>query len=173
MPHINEKLDFCSEVFVVHDNKVLLRKHDKYKIWLSVGGHIEPGEDPMEAAIREVKEEVGIDVELFQDEKGITPEDEKEVKSENEGWKQLVRPQSVIRHRINETHEHVVFVYFGSSKTDKIILPEAEITEECKWFTKEELDSPAFKIMKEVRSNAKCALEKLSNPKTSACARNT
>ncbi len=35
--------------------KVQLRKHDKYNIWLSVGGHIEPDEDPNQAAIREVK----------------------------------------------------------------------------------------------------------------------
>ena len=59
MPHIHEKIDFTAEVFIVHHNRVLLRLHDKYNIWLSVGGHIELNEDPMEAAIREVKEEVG------------------------------------------------------------------------------------------------------------------
>jgi ADP-ribose pyrophosphatase YjhB (NUDIX family) len=67
MPHLHEKLDFVSDVFIVHENKVLLRKHDKYKIWLSVGGHIEAGEDPTEAAIREVKEEVGLDIKLVGD----------------------------------------------------------------------------------------------------------
>ena len=65
MPHIHEKVDFTVEVFIVHNGKVLLRKHDKYKIWLSVGGHIELDEDPNQAAIREVKEEVGLDVKLF------------------------------------------------------------------------------------------------------------
>jgi len=54
MPHIHDKIDFTVEVFIVHNNKVLLRKHDKYKIWLSVGGHIELNEDPNQAAIRDV-----------------------------------------------------------------------------------------------------------------------
>jgi len=55
MPHIHDKIDFTVEVFVVHQKAVLLRRHDKYKIWLSVGGHIELDEDPNQAAIREVK----------------------------------------------------------------------------------------------------------------------
>ena len=45
MPHIHDKIDFTVEVFVVYKNKVLLRKHDKYKLWLSVGGHIELEDD--------------------------------------------------------------------------------------------------------------------------------
>ena len=64
MPHLHEKIDFTVEVFIVHKNRVLLRLHDKYRIWLSVGGHIELDEDPNQAAIREVKEEVGLDIEL-------------------------------------------------------------------------------------------------------------
>ena len=59
MAHIHEKIYFTVEVFVVYGNKVLLRKHDKYGIWLSVGGHIELDEDPNQAALREVREEVG------------------------------------------------------------------------------------------------------------------
>ena len=66
MPHIHEKMDFTVETFIVHKNKVLLRKHDKLKIWMSVGGHVELDEDPVEAALREVKEEVGLDITLYQ-----------------------------------------------------------------------------------------------------------
>ena len=55
MPHIHEKIDFTVEVFVVHNGRVLLRKHDKLKFWLSVCGHIELDEDPNQAAVREVK----------------------------------------------------------------------------------------------------------------------
>ena len=54
MPHIHDNIDFTAEVFVVYKGRVLLRKHDKYKMWLSVGGHIEPDEDPNQAAVREV-----------------------------------------------------------------------------------------------------------------------
>ncbi len=46
MSHIHEKIDFTVDVFVVHENKVLLRMHDKYHLWLAPGGHIELHEDP-------------------------------------------------------------------------------------------------------------------------------
>jgi len=62
MPHIHDKIDFTVEVFIVHKNKVLLRMHDKFHIWCSIGGHIELDEDPIEAAYRKVKEGVGPDV---------------------------------------------------------------------------------------------------------------
>ena len=60
MPHIHKKIDFTVEVFVVYKDKVLLRMHDKHHIWLSVGGHIELGEDPVEAAKREVKRKLSL-----------------------------------------------------------------------------------------------------------------
>ena len=76
MAHIHEKVDFTAEVFVVFENKVLLRKHDKYGRWLSVGGHIELEEDPNQAAIREVKEEVGLDVVLWDEGMQFTVQEE-------------------------------------------------------------------------------------------------
>lgn len=46
---------------VIHHNQVLLVKHAKLKIWLAPGGHIDEHELPHLAALREVKEETGID----------------------------------------------------------------------------------------------------------------
>lgn len=60
MPHIHERIDWTVDVLIVHEDRVLLRKHDKYKVWLMVGGHIELDEGPEEAALREVQEEVGL-----------------------------------------------------------------------------------------------------------------
>ncbi|MBI6724716.1 NUDIX hydrolase [Pseudomonas viridiflava] len=40
--------------------KVLLILHGKYNIWVSPGGHVDPGESPYEAAVRETQEEVGL-----------------------------------------------------------------------------------------------------------------
>lgn len=37
MAHIHEKIDYTATVLVVCDGKVLLRKHDKYGIWIGVG----------------------------------------------------------------------------------------------------------------------------------------
>ena len=107
MPHIHEKVDFCVEVFIVHNNKVLLRMHDKYHIWLSIGGHIELHEDPNQAALREVQEEVGLNVQLADD---LLPK----IKGDT-AYKELIPPKFMNRHRINDTHEHVALVYFARS----------------------------------------------------------
>ena len=85
MSHIHEKIDFTVEVFLVYKDKVLLRLHEKYKIWLSVGGHIELDEEPNQAAIREVKEEVGLDIQLFDD---LQP-----FKDESNDYKELIPPK--------------------------------------------------------------------------------
>ena len=65
MAHIHEKIDFTVAIFVVHDGKVLLIHHRRLDKWLPLGGHIELDEDPEIAALREAKEESGLDVELI------------------------------------------------------------------------------------------------------------
>jgi 8-oxo-dGTP pyrophosphatase MutT (NUDIX family) len=45
---------------VIKDNLVLLIYHPYIKQWFQPGGHIDDGESPIEAAIREVYEETGI-----------------------------------------------------------------------------------------------------------------
>ena len=150
MSHIHEKIDFCVEVFIVHKGRVLLRKHEKYGIWLSVGGHVELDEDPVEAAKREVKEEVGLDVEIYAGHQKFTDPDGNYV--------DLIPPVALGRHRVNETHEHVVFVYFATSDTDTVI-PEKP-TDEWKWATRDEFD--ALELRKNVRDYAAAALETLS-----------
>ncbi len=155
MPHIHDKIDFCSETFIVFDNKVLLRKHDKFKIWLSVGGHIELDEDPGLAAVREAKEEVGLDIVLYQEE-GKQPEfhDGKNIS--------LIPPQYLNRHQVTENHDHIVFIYFGRSQTDALKLSETEVTEDCRWFSKEEILNNDLGISDMVQFYALQALEKLS-----------
>ncbi len=153
MPHINEKIDFTAEVFIVYNNKVLLRKHDKYEIWLSVGGHVELDDDPNQAAVREVSEEVGLDVELYHS-KDYSLEEE-------DGYRELIPPVFMNRHRINETHEHVTFVYFAKANTDKLVLSETEKSDGCKWFTSEELDEEEYGVKDHIKMYAKSALETL------------
>ncbi|MBI3630765.1 MAG: NUDIX domain-containing protein [Candidatus Sungbacteria bacterium] len=154
MPHIHEKVDFTVEVFVVYRDRVLLRKHDKYKIWLSVGGHIEPDEDPTEAAVREVKEEVGLDVTLA--------DDLLQVRCQTRTYQELIPPKFLNRHRINDTHEHVTLTYFALSGTDAIKEPEdREISDDCKWFTETELDDPAYEIDEHIAFYAHRALVQL------------
>ena len=51
--------------YLFHDDKLLLIHHKKLNLWLPVGGHIEKDETPDQALLREIKEEVGLDVEIL------------------------------------------------------------------------------------------------------------
>ena len=48
------------------ENRMLLvrQHHEDRDIWMVPGGHIEEGESAIDAAIREVKEEAGLDIEV-------------------------------------------------------------------------------------------------------------
>lgn len=50
--------------FLSHDGRTALHWH-RLNVWLPPGGHIEPDEDPIEAVLREVLEETGIEAELL------------------------------------------------------------------------------------------------------------
>lgn len=143
----------------MNGDAVLLREHDKYGSWLPVGGHIELDEDPAEAAIREAKEEVGLDVILT----GIRPVEEKEngfyVRKEG---RNILVPYFINRHFVNDTHEHISFEYFALSDTRVLNPAEGEKQDGLKWFTKEELDDPKYGIAETIRNYAKAALEALA-----------
>lgn len=151
MSEKDEKIVLCVETFIVHKNAVLLRKHDKHKIWLSVGGHIEPHEDPTEAAVREVFEEVGLEVTLFHD-------DRQPVFNENK--RSIIPPQYMLRIPFEGLSDHLTFVYFAKSESDVLKLSEQEACEECRWFTKEELLQNDFGILPNIQFHALRALEK-------------
>jgi ADP-ribose pyrophosphatase YjhB (NUDIX family) len=51
-------------VAVIDDGKVLLTKREDFEVWCLPGGGVEEGETLAEGAIREAKEETGLDVEL-------------------------------------------------------------------------------------------------------------
>lgn len=52
---------------VVDDEHILLVDHINAGLWLPTGGHVEPGEHPRSAALREAREELSIDGEFLQD----------------------------------------------------------------------------------------------------------
>ena len=56
---------FTATGFVVDKKSILLHWHKKLSMWLPPGGHIEPGEDPQQAIIREVLEETGLSVKVL------------------------------------------------------------------------------------------------------------
>jgi 8-oxo-dGTP pyrophosphatase MutT (NUDIX family) len=106
MAHIHEKIDFTVVIFVVHDEKILLIHHRNLNRWLPLGGHIELDEDPEQAALREAKEESGLDVELLGERPPTT----------GPGTRALIAPRFLDIHRINPTHEHIGMLYWARPK---------------------------------------------------------
>jgi 8-oxo-dGTP pyrophosphatase MutT (NUDIX family) len=153
MAHIHEKIDFTAEVFIVYDNKVLLRFHDKYNIWLSVGGHIDLGEDPNEAVVREAKEEVGLDVELWVGTRRFDTVDSN---------KQLIPPVAMNRHHIKGDHEHVSMLYFGRAKTNEVKVEyEGDRSDQWNWYSAAEVEK--LDLRPDVRFYALEALKELAS----------
>jgi 8-oxo-dGTP pyrophosphatase MutT (NUDIX family) len=56
-----ERRAFSVAVFCRNGGEILLVRHKRLDLWLPVGGEIEPGETPLEAARRELLEETGLD----------------------------------------------------------------------------------------------------------------
>ena len=50
-----------SSAFVVSSRGVILHRHKVLGIWVQPGGHVDAGESPEEAAVRETREETGLD----------------------------------------------------------------------------------------------------------------
>ena len=151
MSHLNEKIDFTVCIYIVFQSKVLLHKHKKLHIWLPPGGHIELDEDPNEAAVREAKEETGLDIELVGQERQYdTPYKTREV----------IPPRYLTRHfyDTSHTHEHVNLAYFALARSADA---KHEIEGgEIKWFGGEELKNNTD-IVEDVRTQALAALEQL------------
>lgn len=116
--------DFTVAVFVVHEQHVLLHPHPKIGIWLPPGGHIDPPELPDEAAVREVWEEAGIEVELV-GERGIGLESP-------DLPLQLVRPEGIQLENISPGHQHIDLIYFARVIDAPLIGP-PEVLEPMQW----------------------------------------
>ena len=70
---MNSKVDFAAGGIVLHDKLILIVKNKRgdensnKSFWGFPKGHLEEGEKPSEAAIREVYEETGFKVQLLDD----------------------------------------------------------------------------------------------------------
>lgn len=130
MAHIHEKIDFTVAIFVVQDRQVLVIHHRKLGRWLPLGGHIELDEEPEIAALREAREESGLDVELLGERPPTT----------EPGTRALIAPRYLDIHRISDTHEHIGMIYFARPVGGALGLAEEEHLG-IRWCTSAELDT--------------------------------
>jgi len=165
MAHIHEKIDFTVAIFVVHDGKVLLIHHRKIDKWLPLGGHIELDEDPEQAALREAKEESGLDVELLGERPPTT----------SPGTRALIAPRFLDIHRISDTHEHIGLIYWARpvvgprcrvASDDRQVVPTTLSSAEhhdIRWCSAEELDNLSPPMSDAVKWYCRAAIREMPN----------
>jgi len=129
---------FCTSVYIFNpENKTfLLIKHKKLGKWMQPGGHVEENEDPEECAIREVKEETGLDVELIGNR---LPRDG-----------DFICPLALQKNMINEEHMHMDFVYEARVIGGMEHINNLE-TDGMKWFILEEICNKDFNTFPEIK----------------------
>ena len=130
MAHIHEKIDFTVAIFVIQNSRVLLIHHRKLDKWLPLGGHIELEEDPEQAAVREAREDSGLEVELIGERPPTT----------EPGTRALIAPRFLDIHRITETHEHIGMIYWARPRNGTLTLAELE-HHDLRWCSSAELDA--------------------------------
>lgn len=128
---------FTVATFVIdaagEEPRVLLLFHRKLEMWLPPGGHVDENELPDQAAVREVWEETGVEVELV---------GEKALPLDKPGCpRQLVVPRGIQLEDIAPGHQHIDLVYFA-----RPVAPGSEVrknreSDRAGWYTKPEAET--------------------------------
>jgi 8-oxo-dGTP pyrophosphatase MutT (NUDIX family) len=151
--------EFTVAVFVVHDGQVLLHWHRKLRRWLPPGGHIEAGELPDEAAIRETLEETGMHVTLV--DAPLAPGVEAPI-TEPGSPPRLAQPLGVQLEDIAPGHQHIDLIYLARPQPGRATrpVPAADDPEaRPAWFGPETWG--ALRLTEEVRRWARAAVDLL------------
>lgn len=121
--------DFTATTFVVRKDRTLLLWHNKVRAWLPPGGHLHPGELPETAALREVLEETGLEVQLL---------------GQQESWGrvQVLRtPVCILLEDISPGHQHIDLIYFARALTGEPRI-NAQESAALRWCTPADLEDP-------------------------------
>lgn len=136
--------DFTATTFVVYEERTLLLLHRKLGQWFPPGGHIDPHELPDQAAIREVREESGLEVELL-------------ARGDMLGRvRVLPQPYCILLEDISSNHQHIDLIYFARVCGGSLAHAERE-AHAARWFTWEALGDP--EIAEDIRILGRLAIE--------------
>ncbi|MBK9711849.1 MAG: NUDIX domain-containing protein [Kouleothrix sp.] len=136
--------DFTATTFVVHEGRTLLLLHRKLGKWFPPGGHIDPHELPDQAALREVREETGLEVELLDRGRTLGP------------VRVLPQPHCILLEDIGPGHQHIDLIYFARVSGGSLAHAERE-AHAARWFSWEELGEP--QIAEDIRELGRQAIE--------------
>ncbi|NGX61589.1 MAG: hypothetical protein K940chlam9_01076 [Chlamydiae bacterium] len=129
------KREFTGTVYIIEEDRTLLLFHKKLQKWLPPGGHLEPNELPFEGALREAKEETGLDVELLRGEQiWISP---------TPNGRSIPRPFMCLQETIpplgnTPAHEHIDLIFVGRPVGGTLRQNDEE-SFDLRWFTLETL----------------------------------
>jgi 8-oxo-dGTP pyrophosphatase MutT (NUDIX family) len=150
---------FVATVYVVDDGATLLHEHEKLDMWLPPGGHVERDELPHETAVREVREELGVGVDL------LAPVGE----LSSQTVQSIPRPQHFLLEDINTNngevgHQHIDFVFYGRAKSRDLDPADGEAPADAwEWFTPAELRANADHLEPDVVEMGRRAVEAVDN----------
>jgi ADP-ribose pyrophosphatase YjhB (NUDIX family) len=136
--------DFTATTFVVHEARTLLLLHRKLGKWFPPGGHIDPHELPDQAALREVREESGLEVELMAQSRWLG------------AVQVLPQPYCILLETISPGHQHIDLIYFARVRGGSLAPAERE-AHAARWFTWDELGSS--EIAEDIRELGRRAIE--------------
>jgi 8-oxo-dGTP pyrophosphatase MutT (NUDIX family) len=142
--HSDITRDFTATTFVVHEGRTLLLLHRKLGKWFPPGGHIDPNELPDQAAIREVREESGLDVVLLARGSELGP------------VRVLPHPYCILLEDIGPGHQHIDLIYFASVSGGSLAHAERE-AHAARWFSWDDLEAP--EIAEDIRELGRRAIE--------------